>query len=215
MKKIRLLSIGLMLSAVTSFAQTTVADLKTGYTFLGPVAGIGSSWIGYMPVGGIAKTSGYAGVSLIKLNNPHWGWGGQIRLSSEGYKIESFSNAQVFRPLYLRVPARAYYFFGRRSDWLRPNIYLGPSAAVKLSEYNVAGNIYQDYYVVHNSSYFRTLDIGVNGGVGLDFRLSHKTWLNLDLDYYHGLVDAVDDASNEYNPNRTLNFSLSVLFNLR
>ncbi len=215
MKKIWLVTIGIMISAGPLMAQMTTTDVKTGSTFLGPVGGIGNSWVGYLPGNAAFKTSGYAGISLIELHNPHWGWGGQVTLSSEGYAVDYYGTTQTFRPLYLRVPVRAYYFFGKRTDCIRPNLYLGPSFAAKLGETNTVSNAYQDYYTAHNSSYFRTFDAGLDGGGGLDFRVANKTWIDLDLGYYQGFVDAVKDPGNTYNPNHDLDISLSLLFDIR
>ena len=221
MKKLLLVSAGFILMAFTRAAaqtetQTVVVNKPAqGALFIGPVAGFGNSWVGNLPGDVMFKSSGYLGVSLIKMEDRHWGWGGQATLSSEGYSVNDLGGIQTIKPLYLRVPLRAYYFFGRRTDWIRPNLYLGPSFGLKLAEYYTVSNDYYDSYMAHNSSYFRTLDMGINGGAGLDFRIARRTWLNLDLGFYQGLTDAVKDAPNTYNPNHDVDLSLGLLFDLR
>ena len=220
MKKVLLFTTGLLLAIftrTTAQTQVTVETWKPAETqvFFGPVAGFGNSWVNNLPGNIMFKSSGYAGIGLIELSGRHWGWGGQLTLSSEGYAVNDLGGLQTIKPLYLRVPVRAYYFFGRRSDWIRPNLYLGPSFGLKMAEYYTVSNTYYDNYMAHNSSYFRTFDAGINGGAGLDFRLARRTWLNLDLGFYQGLTDAVKDPDNTYNPNHDMDISLSLLFDLR
>ena len=219
MKKLFVFTVGLFSMAyITASAQTDATPNKPvpgGALLLGPVVGFGNSWVDNMPGNVMFKASGYAGISLIKMEGRHWGWGGQIDLSSEGYSVDDYGSIQTVKPLYLRVPLRAYYFFNRPSSWVRPNLYLGPSFGLKLGETYTVSNAYYDNYVAHNSSMFRTFDAGVNGGAGLNLRLARKMWLNLDLGFYQGFVDAVKDPYNTYNPNHDVDLSASLLFNLR
>ena len=222
MKRIALYTTGLMMWAATASAQTEVT-IETApvnratfpSVFVGPVIGAGNSWVGNLPGDVQFKSTGYVGVSLIELPSHHWGWGGQVTLSSEGYAVNDLGGLQTIKPLYLRVPVRAYYFFGNRHDWLRPNLYLGPSFGLKLAEYATVSNAYYDNYMAHTSSNFRTFDLGINGGGGLDFRVARHAWLNLDLGFYAGLSDAVKDADNTYNPNHNMTGSIGLLFDIR
>ena len=208
-----------MMITTASIAQSQTASTRPawgGETFLGPVAGFGDSWVGYMPGGNaMFRPSGYIGVGMVHLVNEHWGWGGQLRLSSEGYQVDYYGNEQTFKPVYLRVPVRAYYYFGNHRDLIRPNIYLGPSFGMKLTESSTTSNAYQETYAINNSSYFRNFDAGIDGGGGLDIRLSRNTWLNLGLEYYQGITDAVKDPANTYNPNYDVDLNLGLIFGLR
>lgn len=220
MKKLLLFTAGLLLMGFMHVSAQNSNTTEPGKSYqetmlLGPVAGFGNSWVSNLPGNILYKTSGYAGIGLIELKNQHWGWGGQITLSSEGYAVDDFGSVQTIKPLYLRVPVRAYYFFGKRNDWVRPNLYLGPSFGLKMAEYYTVSNVYYETYMAHNSSYFRTLDAGINGGAGLNFRLTGKMWLDVDLGFYQGLVDAVKDPDNTFNPNHDVDLNLGLLFNIK
>ena len=66
------------------------------------------------------------------------------------------------------------------------------------------------------SDNFRTFDWGLDAGAGVNVRLARATWLNMDLGYYQGLMDAVkNDAAGNMNMNENLRFNIGVLFGLR
>src|ERR1700728_15351 len=117
MKKVLLYTTGLLLMIGTralaqSDVTTQTSRVQYGTLYLGPVGGFGNSWVSNLPGNIMYKSSGYVGVGLIKMESQHWGWGGQLTLSSEGYAINDYGSIQTIKPLYFRVPLRAYYFFG-------------------------------------------------------------------------------------------------------
>ncbi|HXS35489.1 MAG TPA: porin family protein [Flavipsychrobacter sp.] len=208
MKRILLLATTIMFATVPqSFAQ---------YISLGPVGGFGTSWVGNMPGTTKFQPSGYLGVGLIYAKNVHWGWGGQLQVSSEGYRKEDMmGDISMVNPVYLRLPLRAYYFFGKQNDNIRPKLYLGPSFGLKLAESSSMSPYYSDAYIPGASNDFRTFDFGLNAGAGVNIRLVRATWLNLDLGYYQGLTDAVKDPSGNYNVNHNLALNVGVLFGIK
>src|ERR1700740_930636 len=102
MKKLLLYTAGLMIMISTHLSAQTDVTVETnkprpGTVLLGPVAGFGNSWVGNLPGDIMFKSSGYIGISLIELKNPHWGWGGQLTLSSEGYAINQSGGVQTIK----------------------------------------------------------------------------------------------------------------------
>ena len=117
-------------------------------------------------------------------------------------------------PLYLRMPLRAYYFFGDFKNTVSPTVYLGPSLAFKMSENDNMPARDQDNFINRNSGQFNTFDLGLNAGVGVNIKMGRVLWLNLDLAYTQGILDAVDDPAGNYSTNMNLRFSAGLLFGL-
>jgi hypothetical protein len=213
MKRILLFAAGLLALTTSSNAQSSKmgSDLT-----LGPVVGMGNSWVGNMPGTNRFMPNGNIGVAAIYSDNSHWGWGSQLTFASEGYRIDYMGNTYTAAPLYLRLqPIRAYYFFGDVKSIVRPKIYLAPSLGIKLSEMDYV-NGYHDSYMAGNMGTFRTLDFGLNAGAGVNVKLARGTWLNADLGYYQGLTDAVKGGmATNYNVNHNLGLNLGVLFAIR
>jgi len=212
MKKALLLATGLFLGVFSSKAQ---------YISLGPVAGFGHSWVSNMTGTANFKASPNLGVGMIYSKDPHWGWGAELDVSHEGYKMDMGVNTVAVNPVYLRLPLRAYYFFGPVSSSVRPKVYLGPSFGFKVDEVQyMNGNKMANSDVMAttynmNSDMFNSFDIGMNAGAGINVKLMRATWLNMDLGYNLGFLDAVNDAANNTNLNQNLRFNAGLLFGLK
>ena len=90
---------------------------KNTDNFLDPVDGFGHSWVSNMAGGTTFLPSDYLGINFIDLMDTYLALGGQLRASSEGYNLYYYSRQQKVRPEYLRLPLRAYYFFGDYFLW--------------------------------------------------------------------------------------------------
>ncbi|MBC7553333.1 MAG: PorT family protein [Taibaiella sp.] len=214
----KLLFIALSLATVSATAQNAKKPmaLKTPtatYVSVGPVAGVGASWVSGMGGTSMATPSGNIGIGLVYARNEHWGWGTQLTLSSEGYTVD-YSYRAKGTPMYLRLPVRAYYFFGDFKNTIRPKAYLGPQVGVKVGEKDNMNGAYGDVTMANNTGKFTTMDFGVNAGLGLNIKLAQAAWLNLDLGYYQGLLDVIKDPADHYNMNQNLTFNAGVLFGI-
>ncbi len=216
MKK-TMITLGLVLAGLTSFGQAEKAD-KTSYTSLGPVAGFGHSWMSNMD-GQQFKPSAQLGIGVIYSRFEHWGWGGDVVASHEGFKQDHMWMGNAYRtsvdPTYLRVTPKAYYFFGDYKNNVRPKVYLGPSLAVKLQEDRYTENMtmnQSDVVMATNdaSSTFRTMDLGAQAGAGVNIKMAKATWLNLDASYYQGLIDVTKGAGTHMNQNVRLNVGVMM-----
>jgi hypothetical protein len=213
MKKIGLLIIGIM----TAFCFSANAQY---YLSLGPVVGFGHSWTTGLNGDARFKPSPDLGIGLVYSRNSHWGLGGSLIVSHEGYsrQFSMYGNTYdaTVNPVYLRMPLYVSYFFGDYGNRVRPKVYLGPSIAVKIDERSdVDGIAMPDGNSLKRMTPgFRTFDAGVHGGVGANIRLMRNTWLNLDAGYYQGLVDVLDDADGKYNMNGNLRLNAGLMFGL-
>lgn len=211
--------LGIALLATTSaFAQDATKDkadnkaTKSKYTSIGPVAGFGHSWVSNNV--NQFKPSGYLGFGLLYSRYEHWGFGGTLTASHEGFSHEVYTPQGTFvntyDPTYLRFTPRAYYFFGQYKDNVRPKVFAGPSIAYKLVE---------DQYIdvptpigVQYPDMFQSFDFGLNAGAGVNIKIGKYTWLNLDADYYHGLLDVTNTIDN--NMNRSLRANVGIMIGI-
>jgi outer membrane protein W len=209
-----------MAVSAISFAQN--ADKKTekkgtSYISLGPLGGFGHSWTSNMD--NRFKPSAHLGIAMIYSRFEHWGWGTELTASHEGYSTRIGGNGTVqtisYDPTYLRMTPKAYYFFGDYGDNIRPKIYLGPSVAYRLIEDKYVsgpGNA-EVRYMNTTTPMINDWDLGIDAGAGVNIKIAPYTWLNLDADYYHGLLD-VTRWSNINNMNRSLRANVGVMIGI-
>lgn len=123
--------------------------------------------------------------------------------SGEGLQF----GTQDLKSAYVRLPILYNVFFGELGEKLRPKVYAGftPGFLVmaKLNDVNVKENV--------NGFAF-----GLEGGLGLNYRLGRLIWLNADLRSHWGLTNISDDISlqQEKIAGRNLSFSVGVAFGL-
>lgn len=213
MRKILIIAAAVFLANNSAQAQETHATRPTRaqYWSVGPVIGAGHSWTSNMGGKTMYNPSGYVGVGAVYAKNEHWGWGGQLTIGSQGYSVEYTGKSALVRPIYIRVPVRAYYFFGDFRNKIRPKVYLGPSVAVKVGEMENIDPMAGDNMMMSRTGSFRTMDIGVNAGAGVNIQLAKATWFNIDIGYYQGVIDVVKDAAEQNNMNQNLGLNLGIL----
>lgn len=215
MKKLLLIAAALTAFQFQGTAQNKQNNGRGQYLSIGPVVGGGANWVSNL--GGSSNSmiaSGNLGVGLIYAKDAHWGWGTQLTAASEGYDVKYGANEVKAVPIYLRMPIRAYYFFGDLKSIVRPKVYLGPQFGLKLTETDHMTSPFTETTVYNNTGNFRTFDAGINAGAGVNIRLMKATWLNLDLGYYQGVLDVVKDPADNYNTNQNLGINAGVLFGL-
>ncbi|MBS1773837.1 MAG: PorT family protein [Bacteroidetes bacterium] len=180
-----------LLTSFVSFGQS-----ESYNSSIGPVMGMGVSRISNANTN--ATFSGQLGIGGVFSRYEHWGWGGLLTVSHEGYSYDYVRNGRLYNntvdPVYLRMVPRAYYFFGSYKSVVRPKVFLGPSLGIKLVEdHYIDENMPLSDYDIdmkHRYGDFNVLDFGVNTGVGLNIKIAPKTWLNLEGEYYQGLTQA-------------------------
>lgn len=183
---------------------------------LGPIAGFGHSWTTNM-VNGEFKPSAQLGLGVVYSRFEHWGWGGDLAVSHEGYTMgrttNGVYNTMTVNPVYLRLTPKAYYFFGKYGNDIRPKVYLGPSVAYKIDETQYMNGTMLDggsdaiaVGSTRSGDAINDWDLGLNAGAGVNFRIMPRTWLNTDIGYYHGLLDVT--GTDMMNQNLRLNVGL-------
>ncbi len=220
-KIITILAVAMMVTTMV-LAQNadnnkTTKARGTSFLSLGPIGGFGHSWTSNMD--NRFKPSAHLGIGMIYSRFEHWGWGTELTASHEGYSTRLGSNGTTqyisYDPTYLRMAPKAYYFFGRYGDNVRPKIYLGPSVAYKLVEdqYVDGPGSTEVQYMNAGNEMLRDWDLGVDVGAGVNIRVAPYTWLNLDADYYHGFLD-VTRLNGLNNMNRSLRANVGVMIGI-
>jgi len=216
-KIVYMFAAAMAISAI-GFAQNAddkkiVEKKGTSYMSLGPVGGFGHSWTSNM--NNRFKPSAHLGIAMIYSRFEHWGWGTELTASHEGYSTAIGNQTFTYDPTYLRMTPKAYYFFGDYGDNIRPKIYLGPSVAYKVAEDRYVGgpNNSDVRYTDRGSYMINDWDLGVDVGAGVNIKVAPYTWLNLDADYYHGLLD-VTRMNGMNNMNRSLRANVGVMMGI-
>ena len=200
--------------------QSSAQVRKNTDIFLGPVAGFGHSWVSNMPGTTLFMPSGFGGIDFVDFIDVHFAFGAQLNAAAEGYKYSWYGSKRADRPEYLRLPLRVYYYFGDHTNRVRPDIFFGPAFGYKFSEYRpahiVAGSDNAGTSERGSSDLFKNFDTGIDGGAGIAITLSDKTSLTVDLEYYKGFTDVLNDPVDDSdNDNHDLDLSISLLFRIR
>lgn len=212
--------------SITAIAAISFSATAQKYISIGPVVGFNHTGVtngemnNTVDIQSKFNPNFHAGISLIYSKNEHWGFGGQLLFSQEGFKKE-FSDKRLnipfnipfegsYKASYIRIPLRAYYFFGDYKSKIRPKVYAGPSIGIKVMDERLPVIGLTDLEM-------SILDLGLQAGVGVNIALSKATWLNLDLNYTQGLLDVLNSPSLKtgYNMNQNLGFQVGVLFGLK
>ncbi len=214
MKNLMAMAAALLISAAAT--ETATAQNLS----LGIVGSAGHSWTGHTGGDRDFKFAPALGIGMVYSHNEHWAYASELLISHEGFKNDYAIGGGEFQkmtinPVYLRMPMHVVYFFGKHGDRVRPKVFAGPTLGLKVDEKQWYSNNYNGEGTMSNTDYFRTFDIGINAGAGANFRVGRNTWLNTDISYTHGLMDAVkDNINSDYNPNRNIRATVGVMWGL-
>src|SRR5690554_3248071 len=117
--------------------------------------------------------------------------------SGEGYKI----GEQKFKVNYLRIPLLYNIFFGQLGQTFRPKIFLGPQAGFLLSAKAGENDVKDE---LNNFSF------GVGAGLGFNYQLQDRVWLNTDLRSFFDLTRLGEASVSNEDKSKIQNIQLSV-----
>ena len=121
--------------------------------------------------------------------------------SGEGYKL----NSDELRLSYLQLPIFFDLFFGELGEKFRPKVYAGIQPGFLLDSKN-NGNDVEDV--------FNSFNVAVGGGLGFNYRVGSRIWLNTDLRAALGLSDIREDAIGDKVANSNIQLSLGLAYGL-
>jgi hypothetical protein len=102
--------------------------------------------------------------------------------SGEGYK----SGDDELKLNYLQIPIYFDVFFGEQGESFRPKVYAGFVPGFLLNAKTNDTELDKDQ--------FNGFNFAFSGGLGFNYRVGSRIWLNTDLRAYLGLSDIRDDA---------------------
>lgn len=121
--------------------------------------------------------------------------------SGEGYVLDGNDHHLN----YLQIPVLFDLFFGDLGDKFRPKIYAGLTPGFLLSA-KVNDNDVDDFYNGFN--------IAVTGGLGFNYRVGNRIWLNTDLRAHLGLSDIRQDVIGDKVANNNIQLSIGLAYGL-
>ncbi|NEU09574.1 PorT family protein [Flavihumibacter sp. R14] len=226
MKKYLLIA-GLLICGSTSNAQVLISiilgdELNTGKIEFGLAGGLNFS-----DIRNLAGAEELAGFNLgfyfdIKVfKNPSWMLNTGVIVKSpmgaddlplyslnDEHLDSSFAGGSVTRKLrYFNVPVLMKYTL-KNNFFVKGGIQLGLRSKV-FDEFTKSVNDKDDLkYKLNIKDQFHPLDAGASFGIG--YRLMKGNGMNLDLQYYYGLIDIVIDDSSPGQYNRVLYLTAGI-----
>jgi hypothetical protein len=198
-----------LLAIIVSSGFSFFAGAQSKFS-LGPNVGVGASWLDNTP-NRKTKLAGNVGLSLVYSAAEHFGIGLDAKYSFEGGKY-SLGNQPVTVDLnYFRLPLKAIYFFGTYGHKVRPKVFVGPSFGFLTGGQRTIERPNLTPLVQNSKDLYKTFDVGVTAGAGLNLRLARNIWFNADLNYLHGLSDLTEQAKEH---NRNFGVNVGVNFGL-
>ena len=124
--------------------------------------------------------------------------------SGEGYK----HGDDEFKVNYLQIPIYFDVFFGEQGESFRPKVYAGFVPGFLLSAKANDDELDKDQ--------FNSFNFAFSGGLGFNYRVGSRIWLNTDLRAYLGLTDIRDESLQvgDKIANNNIQFSLGLAYGL-
>ncbi|MDX1477315.1 MAG: outer membrane beta-barrel protein [Saprospiraceae bacterium] len=170
----------LLIALACLFGMSQTGLSQTDNTSIGPRVGINFNNVSNLD--GSETTTGLVlGLTSTYSINETSGVTVDILYSQEGYAL-----AGVDRDLdYLRIPLYYNVFLGQLGDPLRPKFYVGFAPGFLL------GSKVNDIKV---DDQFKGFALDLSGGVGVNYRVAPRIWLNADARAFLGLGDIREEA---------------------
>jgi outer membrane protein W len=123
------------------------------------------------------------------------------------YSVEGFQIPfNEYKLRYLQVPIYFDFFFGELGDRFRPKVYVGVVPGFFLSGTLNELDVNKDLY--------NKLVVAASGGLGFNYRIANRIWLNTDLRSYIGLSDYRDEIQGDARKASNVQFTLGLAYGL-
>ena len=197
MKAIKLIFIlGLFLSGI----EIANAQSPGDQTSIGPRIGVNFSNVSNVD-NSESLTGLVLGLTTTYSINEATGLTVDLLYSQEGYEL----NGNEYRLNYLQIPIYYDLFFGELGERFRPKIYAGLVPGFLLDA-KVDDAELNDVY--------NSFNIALSGGLGFNYRVGSRIWLNTDLRAYAGLSEIREVATGDKVANSNIQLSLGLAYGL-
>ncbi|UFH56277.1 porin family protein [Spirosoma sp. KNUC1025] len=150
-----------------------------------------------------------AGVFLMYSSLNHFGISADLLYSQMGTKFADNRYKFTQHVNYLEIPVVARYFLTLSGNF-RPNLFVGPSLAIKLNAKRTNGEIVSGPNTAvnaDNTGDFNDLDLGATGGFQLNWGTGPRQRFLIDARYTLGLSNVQSRLSNLWGANNSLHNS--------
>jgi hypothetical protein len=188
----------LLLSTIALFRLSAQDDFS-----IGPRVGVNFSDVSH--IDDSKSLTGLAlGLTSTYSFNEASGLTVDLLYSGEGYKAED----DEFRFNYLQIPIYYDMFFGDLGEQFRPKVYVGLVPGFLLNATLNGDGIDEEPLNGFNFAF--------SGGLGFNYRVGTRIWLNTDLRAYLGLSDIRDDEfqSGDKEANNNVQLSIGLAYGL-
>ena len=149
-----------------------------------------------------------AGIGFMYSDVSHFGFAFDILYSQEGTRYKNGNSRQ--RVNYVEVPITLRYFLNDEGNF-RPNVFFGPSVALRTkANFDPTQGSPSDKF--DNTAVFKPTEVGLTGGLQLNFRVRNRERFIVDLRYTHGLTDVWTGPGTTQN--QTFTFGLGYNFGI-
>jgi len=198
MKHLSLLFIGFVLFAIGPL----YGQLNSNNFSIGPRLGVNYSNI-TNPEEAESLAGLVAGLTSTYSINQHSGITLDLLYSGEGYQNVDTK----LRLNYMRIPLLYNVFFGELGQSFRSKVFLGPQAGFLLSAESGTTDVKEN---------MKNFAFGIGAGLGFNYQLKDRMWLNTDLRSFFDLTDLRDNppSSSDKNAIRNIQLSIGIAFGL-
>lgn len=172
---------------------------------IGPMVGLNVSTLTAAP-----NTKSLLGLSVGGFMNysvnDHFGLSAKLLYSQLGSSYTY--NGDLNRLNYIQMPLTVVYYFGDAGNQFRPKIFAGPYVGALLRANHKSGD---EVLGTDRQPYYNKTDIGGLVGVGFNYRIKSRTWLNVDAGFSRGFTDVTKTTDNVYH-NVAFSLNMGVSF---
>ncbi len=170
-------------------------------TSIGPRVGVNFSNVSNVAGGSESLTGLAIGLTSTYSISEAAGITVDLLYSGEGYKKDGAEH----RLNYLQIPILFDLFFGELGERFRPKVYAGLTPGFLLNA-KVNDLEVEDFY--------NTFNISVAGGLGFNYRVGNRIWLNTDLRAFLGLNDIRQETTGDKYRNNNIQLSVGLAYGL-
>ncbi len=176
---------------ITLLIYTGFSALAQSKTWsLGPEVGVSFSNYGTDAGSNDLKAGAIGGLFLTYSIENTFGVTAKLLYAQKGASFPSSNTKQTLN--YIEVPIIGRFFVNKVGKF-RPNVFVGPSFGFLTGVSNKVGS--ENRVTLDNyTNTFNTFDMGLTGGVGLNFLIASETYLIVDARYTHGFSDITKAA---------------------
>jgi hypothetical protein len=197
-------ALALVMSFTTQAQQKAWSQEKVWS--IGPEAGMSFSRYGMDASANETKVGAIGGFFVTYSVINTFAFTTKFLYAEKGAFITSNNTKQTLR--YLEIPMIGRFFLNKEGNF-RPNIFLGPSFGFMTGAKQRVGDG-ENQEIDSFDNVYKRADIGITGGVGLNFRIHNETYFILDTRFTHGLSD-ITKADGKIN-NNTMAVTAGVSF---